>query len=202
MGALYAHSGGDLGDSQSWRAGLSWLTAQASDQVLAASGAQGEPVQNAFSGRTRVWIADAVWKWAPNGNATRTSFKLQGEYLRSQRVGSLLADLGPNAQTGSYRATQGGWYLQAVYQFLPGWRLGLRGERLDPGRVDYGINNQALASTSSAPRKDSLMLDYSASEFSRVRLQFALDRSRAGAGDRQIQLQYQMSLGAHGAHSY
>ena len=36
----------------------------------------------------------------------------------------------------------------------------------------------------------------------RVRLQFAQDRSRQGSADYQLFLQYQMSLGAHGAHSY
>ena len=46
------------------------------------------------------------------------------------------------------------------------------------------------------------MLDFNPSEFSRVRLQFARDRSREGAADNQLFLQYQMSLGAHGAHSY
>ena len=46
------------------------------------------------------------------------------------------------------------------------------------------------------------MLDFNASEFSRVRLQFAQDRSRLGSTDNQLFLQYQMSLGAHGAHSY
>jgi hypothetical protein len=46
------------------------------------------------------------------------------------------------------------------------------------------------------------MLDFNASEFSRVRLQWAVDHSRQGAPDHQLVLQYQMSLGAHGAHSY
>ena len=46
------------------------------------------------------------------------------------------------------------------------------------------------------------MLDFSPSEFSRVRLQFARDRARDGFTDNQWFLQYQMSLGAHGAHSY
>ena len=45
------------------------------------------------------------------------------------------------------------------------------------------------------------MFDYSPSEFSRFRLQFARDRARPGATDNQIFLQYIMSLGAHGAHS-
>ena len=42
-------------------------------------------IPRAFSGTSRLWVADFVWKWAPNGNATRTNFKLQGEYLRSRR---------------------------------------------------------------------------------------------------------------------
>jgi hypothetical protein len=46
------------------------------------------------------------------------------------------------------------------------------------------------------------MIDWSPSEFSRVRLQFAQDRSRPGAPDNQWFLQYMMSLGAHGAHSF
>jgi hypothetical protein len=47
-----------------------------------------------------------------------------------------------------------------------------------------------------------MMLDYSHSEFSRLRLQFARDKSRQGITDQQIFLQYIMSLGAHGAHKY
>jgi hypothetical protein len=35
-----------------------------------------------------------------------------------------------------------------------------------------------------------------------VRLQFARDKARLGVSDNQLMLQYQMSLGAHGAHSY
>ena len=46
------------------------------------------------------------------------------------------------------------------------------------------------------------MLDFSPSEFSRVRLQVARDQAREGVTDNQLFLQYQMSLGAHGAHGY
>jgi hypothetical protein len=46
------------------------------------------------------------------------------------------------------------------------------------------------------------MADYSPSEFSRFRVQFARDKSRPGATDYQIFLQYIMSLGAHGAHAF
>ncbi len=200
MTALTAHTGGDIGSSHSWRAGLSVLSAKADGQELAGLDAAGSPFTSVFSGRTRVWVADAIWKWAPEGNATRTSFKLQGEYLHSTRDGGLAADGGD--APSAYRAVQSGWYLQGVYQFLPGWRAGLRTERLDPGTPDYGLNAGSFAADGFRPHKTTLMLDFNASEFSRVRLQLARDRSREGAADNQLFLQYQMSLGAHGAHSY
>ena len=52
------------------------------------------------------------------------------------------------------------------------------------------------------PKRNSLMVDFSASEFSRLRLQFARDESRRDAIDNQLWLQYVVSLGAHGAHSF
>jgi hypothetical protein len=52
------------------------------------------------------------------------------------------------------------------------------------------------------PRRDSVMLDWSNSEFSRLRLQFARDRAMMGITDKQMTLQYIMSLGAHGAHKF
>jgi hypothetical protein len=191
--ALYVHAGGDVGASHSWRAGLSVLNAKATNQDLISTDRFGTATTAGFSGRTRVWIADALWKWAPDGNATRTNFKLQGEYLRSSRDGEL-ADATGNAS--SLGTTQSGWYLQGVYQFMPRWRVGLRTERLDSGAASL------LSDAVYHPRKDSLMVDFSPSEFSRVRLQLARDRSRFGQPDNQLFVQYQMSLGAHGAHGF
>ena len=198
--ALVAHTGGDIGESHSWRAGVSMLDAKARDQALVATDATGNRIDRLFDGKSRVWIADAVWKWAPNGNATRTNFKLQGEYLRSARDGSVVDRIGGADIAGSGRARQSGWYLQGVYQFMPRWRLGARTEHLDPGSVESGGGLVAFGDPH--PKKDSLMLDFSPSEFSRVRLQVARDRAREGQADTQWFLQYQVSLGAHGAHGY
>ncbi len=52
------------------------------------------------------------------------------------------------------------------------------------------------------PRRVSLMTDWSPSEFSRVRLQWARDQARAGITDNQLWLQYVVSLGVHGAHKF
>ena len=202
MAAFTAHTGGDVGESHSWRAGLSLLRARAADQELLATRPGAQPVTNSFTGSTRVWLVDGVWKWAPQGNATRTSFKLQGEYLRSTRTGDLVYDLASGASPGAYRAVQSGWYLQAVYQFMPRWRLGLRTERLDSGTTDYAINPAAFSGNVHQARKNTLMVDFNPSEYSRVRLQLARDGARDGRSDNQVFLQYQMSLGAHGAHKY
>jgi hypothetical protein len=202
MSAITAHTGGDIGESHSWRAGLSMLNAKAVDQALSAINASGSSVTNAFTGSTRVYVLDGVWKWSPNGNATRTNFKLQGEYLRSTRTGSLVADVSGAATADAFRAAQSGWYLQGVYQWMPHWRVGLRTERLNPGSPNFGINTALLAEGGFHPHKNSVMVDYSPSEFSRVRLQLARDNARDGRADNQLFIQYQMSLGAHGAHSF
>ena len=202
MFALTAHAGDDVGASHSWRAGVSLLGARASGQGLVATDVAGNTIANAFSGRTRVWIADAVWKWAPNGNATRTNLKLQGEVLRSERRGDIVQDVGGADLASSYRVRQSGWYAQAVWQFMPRWRVGARTERLDPGSADYGTATALVDPGNPRPRKHSLMLDFNPSEFSRVRLQLAQDRARQGIVDTQWFLQYQASLGAHGAHGF
>jgi hypothetical protein len=46
------------------------------------------------------------------------------------------------------------------------------------------------------------MFDWSPSEFSRFRLQYAVDKSRQGLNDNQFFVQYLYSLGAHGAHKF
>jgi len=210
-GALFAHIGDDIGDSASWRAGVSYVLNRARDRSYDDTDAAGKPITNAFSGKSRTWVLDAIYKWAPGGNATRTNLKLQGEYFRRTERGTLAQDIGSDSggSSGDYRSTQSGWYAQAVYQFMPQWRVGLRYDRLDSGRANIGlVSSGALSAAdfpilqSARPSRATAMVDYSLSEFSRLRLQLAADRSNPAVTDRQIYLQYIMSLGAHGAHSF
>ena len=202
MGSVFAHVGGDIGISSSWRAGLSYLRASTDKRESPDLDAAGNFVTNSFNGTSRLWIADFVWKWAPNGNFNYTNFKLQGEYLNRRENGNLTYDIHAANNTAGYSADQSGWYVQGVYQFMPYWRAGLRYDRLDGGSVDYASNSANLLATGYNPQRVSLMLDYSPSEFSRIRLQLAQDRSRDNATDNQIFVQYIMSLGTHGAHKF
>ena len=216
--SLFAHAGGDLGANTAWRAGISALQASPRDRAFEDEDSFGNVVRQAFSGRSRLWIADFVLKWAPEGAGASTGVKLQGEYFRRRESGELSYDDTAQAAprfgavlTESYASRQSGWYLQGVYQFMPRWRFGLRYDRLHTGEVANGIVQSGLGPvaadfgllmTAHQPSRSSLMLDWSPTEFSRVRLQFASDRSRAGATDRQALLQYIFSLGAHGAHRF
>jgi hypothetical protein len=214
--ALFAHVGGDIGESYAWRTGVSYLRTSARNRSFQDTDALGNPVTNSFTGRARVWILDGVLKWAPNGNSTRQNLKLQGEYFRSQQDGTLSFDDSASpvpvfgALTDSFRTRQSGWYGQAVYQFMPRWRAGYRYDALRHGNVDIGIINNGLGPTTADftllgrynPSRNTAMVEFNPSEFSRLRLQFAQDKSRAGATDNQILLQYIHSLGAHGAHRF
>ena len=51
------------------------------------------------------------------------------------------------------------------------------------------------------PKRTSLMVDYSHTEFSRIRLQYNRDQSTP-VTDTQLILQYVVSIGPHGAHQF
>ncbi|MBL8433573.1 MAG: hypothetical protein JNL99_01435 [Zoogloea sp.] len=195
----FAHVGGDIGDSSAWRAGLSHVRTQPRERGFEDNG-----VSNTFSGRSQTWIADFVYKWAPNGNPSERYLKVQGEYLWRRESGELAYDVGVANLASDARFRQSGSYLQAVYQFMPHWRVGVRGDWLRSGTADLGTLSSTDLPILGAynPSRQTAMVDWSPSEFSRLRLQLARDKSRNGEADNQVWLQYVMSLGAHGAHKF
>lgn len=200
--ALFSKLGGDVGSSHSWQIGAAWLRATPRERAYDTTDLAGAAVNNSFSGRSQLWLLDGVWKWAPGGNAERMNLKLQAEYFRRRERGELSYDTAGQNLADGYRSTQSGWYAQSIFQFMPRWRAGVRYDRLDGGTVDYAGNGAFLANTDFKPSRSSAMLDWSPTEFSRIRLQYTQDKSREGVTDDQFFLQYLMSLGAHGAHSF
>src|SRR5205814_9537578 len=51
--ALFAHLGGDVGDSTSWRLGVSWLDARSTGRAYQDVDQFGTPLTNAFTGTDR-----------------------------------------------------------------------------------------------------------------------------------------------------
>ncbi len=213
--ALFANLGGDAGASTAWRVGASYLTFAPNGRSYTDTDSAGAEVTNTFTGNAKMWGLNGVLKWAPEGNAHHNHFKLQGEYFRLQQDGRLSYNDSANTNafgtvSSSFNSNQSGWYLQGVWQFYQGWRAGYRYDSLRYGTVNNGILLNGLGPTTAdmpilanhSPVRNTLMLDWSPSEFSRFRLQFASDKSRRGLTDNQVMLQYIHSLGAHGAHKF
>jgi hypothetical protein len=207
---LFAHVGGDVADSASWRAGASWLDARAEARSYEDVDVAGVPVLNAFTGKSRTWGIDAIFKWAPQGNTARQQLKIQGEYLRRKEDGDLTFDVDGLGLTDAYDSEQSGWYLQSVFQFRPRWRVGVRYDALDSGDPDIALVESGLLPAEAFPvllpadpERITVMLDWNPTEFSRLRAQYAWDDARATDDrDRQFFLQYLFGIGAHGAHKY
>jgi hypothetical protein len=176
---LFVHVGGDVGSGSSYLVGASYRRSRAQQRDYEDLDAFGTPVTNAFHGETDLWGAEFLWKWAPNGNPLEHNFKLQAEYFYRNENGSLNFDLdGPRAASGSYDGEQSGWYTQAIYQFMARWRIGLRYDALNSGNADIGlIESGALTPADfplladNNPIRVTTMVDFSPSEFSRLRLQ-------------------------------
>ena len=191
--ALFGKLGGEVGDSHTWQAGLSWLRARPRGRETPGEGGD----LYSFDGSSDVLIADLVWKWAPHGNYRERNLILQAEYLHRIEDGKLVVTSPGGELRSSYDGRQDGVYAQAAYQFMPHWRAGLRYDHIwsdnrfaAPGLLDDDSSQRVSA-----------MVDFSRTEFSRLRLQWNHDFGGI-RGDDAVFLQYIMSLGSHGAHTF
>ncbi|MET0043227.1 MAG: TonB-dependent receptor [Candidatus Thiodiazotropha sp. 6PLUC3] len=205
-GTLFAKIGGDIGESQSWQIGISHWRADIEGRTSGGhSHGEGAEEVPTYSGETQVSGIDFVWKWAPHGNSTEQNLKIQGEFFVRDEEGDVVMDDGSDsAESTTYDGKQKGAYVQAVYQFMPRWRAGLRYDWLDAdnrGSDEEVLAEAGLDDEGHTPQRLTLMGDYSYSEYSRFRLQFARDESYEDS-DNIITLQYIMRLGSHGAHQF
>jgi len=197
-GAAFVKLGGDLNASNSWKTGLSWYRYDVDGRD--------SPIEDGrmiFDGDgNNIYIGELVWKWAPGGNIRQRNFKFQTEYFYRDESGRSEAETPALTENGRYDLDQRGFYAQAVYQFRPRWRLGVRYDWLSADNTLTGITvPNPLDDDSRDPKRYTVMADYSRSEFSRLRLQFARDESTSDA-DNQLILQYVISIGAHGTHQF
>ncbi len=193
----YTRIGGDIGDNQNWRLGASYLHGRADgDGRVTGEGAD----EQTFKGDDDIYIADAKYNWAPTGNAQNQEVSLQGEYFWRKEDGTY-ADTSIGAGDTPYDQSQSGWYAQGIYKFLPEWRIGYRYTELSPSDVPIALAGGQPDAAGHDPFVHSAMIDWTNSEFSRIRLQYN-DDNTGPETDHQFLAQYIVSLGAHGAHKY
>ena len=216
--ALYAKTGGDMNTSSSWQLGASYYYADFNVREAGGHHHHGghghsEEVDNELvEGEAELIGIDFVYKWAPNGNSKDTNLKLQAEYIVKQEDGIAEFTESASSAEADYDGEQKGFYIQGIYQFKPSWRVGLRYDRLSAENtvsnfegtgldLETFLDESGIGTRGNDPSKNSIMVDYSPSHFSRLRLQFSQLDNGLDTID-YLMLQYIMSIGSHSAHSF
>ncbi len=188
--------GGDMGTDHAWLLGVSHWQANNIGERL-------DVADNSFNGDSKIHALNVVYKWSPHGNPLERNFKLQMEYFKRAEDGVITDAISTNPST--YNGEQNGGYAQAIYQFMPRWRTGLRLDQLSADNTGNNLlvlSDVGVLTNGHQPQRSSAMIEWIPSEFSRIRLQYNTDQSAAGSTDKQIFVQYTYTLGAHGAHQF
>ncbi len=193
--SAFARIGGDIGDNQNWRIGGYVLSGKADE------GRSSNEDAVTFIGDSDLYAADLRYTWAPTGNAREKEVILQGEYFWRREDGTY-EDTDAGTGKVAFDDSARGWYAQGTYKFRPQWRVGARYSRMVPADAPAGLLGSVLDSEGHDPFAYAVMVDWSNSEFSRLRLQYNYEELSDGQDDDQIILQYIMSIGAHSSHKY
>ena len=210
---VVAKVGGDVGRAHSWQLGASYVRNRrlpATDDH--ASGDHGEDEEphgddedgdddhahqgNAhdhahgarFTGRN-IWMVDATWKWAPEGNNQEQQVRVAVEAAYITDTASF------DAPGEEHRAAA----VSAVWRFHPNWEIGVRTDWLSVAVAEDDHFTRARL------REHSLMVAWKPSHLQSLRLQYARQSEAVGfdrPAKNAVQLQYVISFGAHGAHSF
>ncbi|MFT6418956.1 MAG: hypothetical protein ACJAUY_001602 [Cognaticolwellia sp.] len=197
--------GGDIGIESSWQLGASYLrnengllTPEEHDE----EGEEAHAHSASYTGKN-TFVADFVYKWAPNGNYKYQHLTLSAEYFRVSDF--MVPELdeehlsAEHDEEGSVNDYHQAWYVSGVYQFSPSWSAGLRYGKLNTQVLhEEHFDQQTLKETE-------LSVAWHNSHFSTVRVEFS-HQSNIGfdnaENDNVITLQYVMALGAHNAHQF
>jgi hypothetical protein len=171
----------------------------------------GSPTDMVFSAPgTVLYDAELTYKYLIS---SYRSITWQSEYLGRVSSGDLA--LASDGLIHHESKKQGGFYTQLIWRFDdPGrWRVGERFDLLAQNSVtiDDVAQNSLTIDGVGQPLPNLLqryttMLEFSPTEFSRFRLQYAFDRSRYLNGVQkdvhEVLLQMNIAVGPHGAHSF
>jgi hypothetical protein len=143
---------------------------------------------------------DWIWRYDSPRPFGRRDITVQGEYYYRRK--DLAAAFDTNAVPTLERiSSQDGLYAQAVYGVAPRWTVG---GRFDVTGLTNSVQDFAGVAQYRASRRYTAALTFNPTEFSRIRVQY--NTGAAWTGERtsfhQLFVQFQMSLGAHGAHRF
>jgi hypothetical protein len=158
-----------------------------------------DPGGNGIYANTSIYGGDLTLKYLI---ASYQYLSLQSEYLYRTMEGDLYDNAGGKTNLD---AKQAGLYSQLVCRFSQRWRAGLRYDLLNKNMITTGGIPESLPDNLN---RYTAMLEYNPTEFSRLRLQYSHDLSGYLNGngspqvDNEMILQMNITIGAHGAHSF
>ncbi len=200
-----------------WTAFAKWSTDLGHDHALqlGASAAffrshqemhhHGEMDEHGLDGDARLYGVDAVYKYDSGQAYGQGDWRISGEYLwvdKNLEVAHHESNQGVIGEARDF--SEDGLYVQATYGIAPRWEVGLRYDAVGFTNEKRGPR-PAVNTDYDESERWTAAATWHISETSRIRAQVA---QVSGAFDdhredyTQFYLQYQMSLGAHGAHNF
>ena len=157
---------------------------------------------HAFSGDSTLYGVDLTVKHAFDSYSMLT---WQSEWIKREMQGDKFSfNDGNLLGSANLDKEQSGYYTQLVYALNQNWKAGIRYDNIYQNDVIVNGNNKNLEENLD---RISVMGEYHPSEFSRFRLQYNQNNAMYNEeGENEqfhtISLQYNISIGAHGAHAF
>jgi hypothetical protein len=179
----------DLGYSNTLQAGVS-IGRSRSHHEADAEG-------NVFDGNSWFLGTDWIWRYDSTRPYSEGDLTVQGEYLYRSKT----LDLVNVADLQNTISQQDGLYAQVMYGVGPRWTLA---GRIDAAGLRNRIDTLPTTMDLGATTRYSANVTFNPTEFSRLRVQYNHARVPADSQTpfHQVYVQFQMSLGVHGAHVF
>lgn len=215
---VFAKIGGEVARNHEVQGGLSWIHSKHHQELHHAH----PGINNAdhgLQGNADMWGVDMVYKFDAPGADGAGDIKVQAEYWRQNKDLNLtFHELKPQLVGQPRDLTVDGAYIQALYGIAPRWQVGARydiaGMTHEASRAGSTVG-PTTTSTFDDMDRISAVATWNISHNQRLRLQISHasvpvseDINDDGKDDpvrksfNQVFLQYQIGLGAHGAHSF
>lgn len=166
---------------------------------------EGTPVTDIFyaDGEASLLGLEAVYKRAATGRNGVGALRVNAEYLVLEKDLAVLYHTTGSEIGAPLAGKQDALYVQGIYGIAARWEAGLR---YDVTGMTNEITEGGVTTTYADSSRISAVVTFRPSEFSALRLQLSdadiTDLSGTNETFTQVMLQYSLSLGAHGAHSF
>ncbi|MEF3194152.1 MAG: TonB-dependent receptor [Halothiobacillaceae bacterium] len=214
----FAKFGGEVARNHEVQGGLSWIHSKHHQELHHAHPGINE-ADHGLQGEASMWGVDMVYKFDAAGAEGLGDIKLQAEYWRQNKDLSLtFHELKPRLVGQPRDLTVDGAYIQALYGIAPRWQVGVRydiagmthkasraGSTVGPTNTSHFDDMDRISAVATWNISHNQQLRF---QISHVSAPVAEDSNGDGKDEavrksfNQVFLQYQIGLGAHGAHGF